>query len=253
MRGNELTRQKRTKILNDDMRGSVPSICLERARLVTESYRSTEGDPWIVRRAKALAHILRNMTIFIRPEELIVGNHASQQRFVPLYPETGPFSEKELELMPVRKVDTIQITGEQKNELLGDIYPWWKGRCLEDFVLARMPGELRDIVQSSHSVFDVLSRTRSVYGHYLPDISRVINKGFESIVYDKCQAVFFIFLHDLGGFTRFSEDKSVYAPALLAFRPLLDKYRRGIYPDSRRSLQAADRLVCLRRVLLRCT
>jgi len=173
-----ITCGERTENLNKDMRNSLPSICLERARLVTESYRSTEGEPYILRRAKALAHILRKMTIFIRPEELIVGNHASQQRFAPLYPETGPFSRKELDLMPVRKVDTLVITKEQKAELLNEIYPWWKGRSLEDFVLERMPPELQKMIQAPNNVFDVLSRARSGYGHYLPDIAMVINRGF---------------------------------------------------------------------------
>ena len=176
-----LTRRERTKILNADMRSSVPSICLERARLVTESYKESEGQPWILRRARALAHILTNMTIFISPEELIVGNHASKQRFAPLYPETGSLSKKELDLMPIRDVDTLQISEEQKKELLEQIYPWWQGKCLEDITWFRFPTELRSIAKTQYAVFDVLSRSRSGYGHYLPNIARIINKGFCAI------------------------------------------------------------------------
>ena len=64
-----ITRQERTAILNGDMRSSIPSICLERARLVTKSYQKSEGEPYLLRRAKALSDVLDNMTIFIRPEE----------------------------------------------------------------------------------------------------------------------------------------------------------------------------------------
>lgn len=53
-------------------------ICVEKARLVTESLRSTEGEPMILRRAKATAHFLDHRTIFIEEDELIVGNIASQ-------------------------------------------------------------------------------------------------------------------------------------------------------------------------------
>lgn len=176
-----LSREQRTQRLNTDMRASIPSICLERARLVTESYKATAGEPYIVRRAKALAHILEHMTVFIRPEELIVGNHASQQRFAPLYPETGVLSERELDLMPVREVDTLQITPAQKQELLTEIYPWWKGQTLEDLTWDRFPEELRSIAQTPHAVFDVLSRSRSGYGHYLPNISRIIREGFQQV------------------------------------------------------------------------
>lgn len=52
-------------------------VCLERSRLLTESYKITDGEPWVMRRAKALEHILLNMTIFIRDWERNVGNYAS--------------------------------------------------------------------------------------------------------------------------------------------------------------------------------
>lgn len=176
-----ITRQARTAVLNGDMRASTPSICLERARLVTESYKATEGESYLLRRAKGLAHILENMTIFIRPEELIVGNHASSQRFAPLFPETGPMSAKELDLMPIREVDTLQITEAQKRELLEEIYPWWEGRCLEDIAWARFPEDLRTVLKAPHPVFDCFSRARSGYGHYLPDIERIMHEGFVSV------------------------------------------------------------------------
>ena len=62
-------------------------LCLERARLVTESYKETDGEPMVTRRAKALKKILENMTIFIQDHELIVGNIASDASAVPTYPE----------------------------------------------------------------------------------------------------------------------------------------------------------------------
>ena len=52
-------------------------ICLERNRLMTESYKMTEGEPPVIRQAKALEHILLNMTLYIRDWEKIVGNYAS--------------------------------------------------------------------------------------------------------------------------------------------------------------------------------
>ncbi|MDX9788022.1 MAG: pyruvate formate lyase family protein [Desulfobacterales bacterium] len=49
-------------------------LAIERSRLITESYKMTEGEPWVIRRAKALEHILRKMTIYIEDNDLIVGN-----------------------------------------------------------------------------------------------------------------------------------------------------------------------------------
>ena len=57
-----------------------PSICIERARIWTESHKQTEGEPGIIRRAKALARVLDEMSIYISDDELIVGNHSSRPR-----------------------------------------------------------------------------------------------------------------------------------------------------------------------------
>ena len=51
-------------------------LCTEKIRLLTESYKKTEGEPLIVRKSKALAHYLDNKTIYIDDDELIVGNVA---------------------------------------------------------------------------------------------------------------------------------------------------------------------------------
>ena len=79
------------EILDKDARATRPGMKweleLERARLLTESYKQTEGEPMVLRRAKALAHILENMTVYIRPGELIIGNFASTPNSVVLYPE----------------------------------------------------------------------------------------------------------------------------------------------------------------------
>ncbi len=45
----------------------------ERLRLVTESYRQTEGQPAVLRRAKALAHVFAHNTIRLYPEDRLAG------------------------------------------------------------------------------------------------------------------------------------------------------------------------------------
>ena len=52
-------------------------LCVERARYLTQSYKETEGQPMVLRRAKALSNILQNMSIYISENERIVGNYAS--------------------------------------------------------------------------------------------------------------------------------------------------------------------------------
>jgi len=73
--------------LRDSIILAKKEICIERARLVTEAYKETEGEPTAVRRAKALRKVLEEMSIYISDGELIVGNQASKIRNAPLFPE----------------------------------------------------------------------------------------------------------------------------------------------------------------------
>lgn len=176
-----LSREERTRILNREMRGAVPAICIERARLVTESYKQTEGMPSVLQRAHAVKYLLEHMTLRIEKEELIVGNHGTGMRAAPLFPEYGIFSKQELDMMPTRKVDTLMITEADKKVLLEEIYPYWEKRSVEAISEYYINDKIRGVLKSPYRVFNPLSRTRSGYGHYLPDLKKVIEHGFVAI------------------------------------------------------------------------
>ena len=64
-----------------------PQIEADRAVYLTESYKATEGEPITTRRAKAFAHILDNIPIIIRDDELIVGSATIRPRSCQVFPE----------------------------------------------------------------------------------------------------------------------------------------------------------------------
>ena len=76
-----------SKSATDDKYAQSIGVCPERARYWTESYKQTGGQPAVVRRAKALANVLENMTVFIAPDEWLVGYIASDKRLLPFYRE----------------------------------------------------------------------------------------------------------------------------------------------------------------------
>jgi formate C-acetyltransferase len=176
-----ISREDRTKRLNDRMRKQRPGVCTERARLITESDRETQGEPVMIKRAKGLYHILTNMSVYILDDELIVGHHASKLRYAPMFPEICSLSEQELDLFPIRKVDTLQITPEDKTFLLNEIYPYWEGKKLGDLVSHFFPEDLKKELSYKNRIFNPISRTRSGYGHYIPDFPAVLTKGFVSL------------------------------------------------------------------------
>ena len=66
-------------------------ISLERALLYTASHRKTEGEPTLLRRAKATAYILDHVEITLREDELIAGNRTVKPRAGIVSPEMDPY------------------------------------------------------------------------------------------------------------------------------------------------------------------
>jgi pyruvate formate-lyase/glycerol dehydratase family glycyl radical enzyme len=101
-------------------------ICIEKVRLMTESFRQTEGQPEILRRAQALAHTLNNISIFIRDGELIVGNGASTYMGVEMEFNYGPW--------PVDEIEALKNEGWSLNEEdlkeVEVMNEYWKGKSL---------------------------------------------------------------------------------------------------------------------------
>ena len=78
----DIPKSPRIQKLVDALYEHMPVIESARAKLITESYKETEGEPIITRRAKAFAHILHNIPIIIRDNELIVGSSTIAPRDV---------------------------------------------------------------------------------------------------------------------------------------------------------------------------
>ena len=111
----------RQRVLN-----STPEIFVERAEIITDSYRNNHGKPAIIRRAMALRDILVNLTIDIAPHELIVGNFTKKPRGCQVFPEYDMgFIIQELDEFEYRKADRFIIEEENKNKLR-QVFEYWK-------------------------------------------------------------------------------------------------------------------------------
>jgi len=109
-----------------------PPVCTERAQHYTEAYRENMDKPLAVRRAVALAHHLAARTVWIKHDELIVGNQASQVRAAPIFPEyTVSWIEKEIDDLADRPGAGFAVSEENKR-VLHDICPWWRGQTVQD-------------------------------------------------------------------------------------------------------------------------
>ena len=108
-----------------------PSVCVERAKLITESYRQTEGEPAAVRRGKAFAHLLENMTVRIYPDELIVGRPTSKVRGGSISPELQcDWILNELDILSTREIDPFEPLTDEEKDVLREVVPYWQDRSL---------------------------------------------------------------------------------------------------------------------------
>lgn len=171
------------------------SISSEKARLFTESFKQTEGEPQIIRRAKALANILDKITIFIEDGELIVGNAASKPMGLEVDYDYGIWSREEIGWL---REEGYTISDEDESEIIS-MNEYWKARTL-----VGRSGEIFDderlwpFKQSGVALPPWKSREEGSGGGYAQggmglgpgfyllgvDFAKVLNDGFNKIIED---------------------------------------------------------------------
>lgn len=169
----------RTAAIRERVLGTQPSICTERAVYTTEAYREHEQDQVVLKRAWMLDKVLRNMSIHIDPQGLIVGNHASADRAAPIFPEYAmDWVVAELDEYEKRDGDRFIITEENK-QILRDIYPYWKGRTLKDKGYAAFPEGSRLLYDLG--IIKTEGNITSGDAHVAVSYEQVLREGLEGV------------------------------------------------------------------------
>ena len=157
----------------------------QRALLVTESYKETEGEPILIRRAKTLEKILANLNVIILPEELIVGcQNGSSPRSANVFPEMATYwIEDELDEFETRPQDKFIVTEKAKEEMR-IIFPYWKGKTMHDCMVRHMPKETHDLLEAINPAMFGWCAYQNGIGHICQDHERIIKTGFKNIKKD---------------------------------------------------------------------
>lgn len=139
-------RTPRIEKLFQYIRSFKPAVCIERAYLLTESYKKNECLSTIVRRAKVIADVLDQMTVFLMPGSLFAGNQASHPRWAPLFPEFDvEWIEEELiqgkPFFPWNRPADCYTFAQEDMEKLRSVIAYWKGRTHTDRLRRRLPRE----------------------------------------------------------------------------------------------------------------
>ena len=115
-------------------------LCIERARLITEGYKQAENDSIILKRAKAMAHYLDNRTLYVLPNERIVGNVASEPCSLITFPEKwSGWLDKAID-----GEYKMLLPDEGKREELHKIHSYWRGKSVHGMERSLLPKDILD-------------------------------------------------------------------------------------------------------------
>ena len=113
-------------------------LCIDRARLITEGYKQTEGQPITLRRARALAHYLDERTLYILPNERIVGNIASEPCSLITFPELwSGWLDKAID-----SEYTMLLANEKDRQELHEIHKYWRGKSVQGSERKLLPEDI---------------------------------------------------------------------------------------------------------------
>lgn len=175
----DMPKSERISKLIDDLYAKLPEIEAARAVLITESYKQTESEPMIVRRAKAFQHILLNIPIIIRNMELIVGSTTIAPRGCQTYPEFSyEWLEAEFDTVDGRAADPFYISDKTKAELK-EANAYWKGKTTSELATAYMEPET--LLAMEHNLFTPGNYFYNGVGHVTVKYGEVLAIGFSGI------------------------------------------------------------------------
>ncbi len=168
-----------TKLVSD-LFEKMPQIEHYRAVLYTDSFKSTEGEPIVLRKAKAFYNVCRNIPMVIRPLELIVGANSVSPRSCPTFPEFSfEWLESEFDTVATRAADPFEISEESKSALR-EVHKYWRGKTTSELATSYMAPEAR--AAFAHNMFTPGNYFYNGVGHVTVQYDTVINKGLDYVI-----------------------------------------------------------------------
>ncbi|MCL4181411.1 MAG: glycyl radical protein, partial [Verrucomicrobia bacterium] len=172
-----------------------PRVALERAVYFTESFQATEGQPLVLRWAKALMNIAEKMSVAIFDDELIVGRPCAWfGRYSLVYPELdGTIIQEGAKAFIAAKEagapDAVTVTEEDKRIIDEVLFPYWRGKDFTPNFIKALPPETRHFTWGSDSenvgtkqTFVIVSTSTMRHSqNWVPDFGKMLTRGCKGL------------------------------------------------------------------------
>jgi len=158
-------------------------VCIERARLITDSMRDAEAsdEPMILRRARAINHYLSNRDVTFHDENLLAGATTSKEMGAPVYPELlGMSIWPELDSISERTSNPQYLSRENANTLNLDVFPYWMERTVLEQTRKRVEHEDPETflaLELMERVSFFINGGGATVSHVVPWFADVLEKG----------------------------------------------------------------------------
>ena len=168
--------------------GMKPRIDIERALYFTKSMEQTEGEPLVLRWAKGLMNVAKNITVTVDEDSLLLGRAGGfEGRYGILYPELdGDFLDIAVRDLPTRKTSPASITPEDAKRVIEEVAPYWKGKTFHEALNAALPADVHKLtyddpqgLTSRYIVNETASFRSSI--QWVHDYGKILKRGFNGI------------------------------------------------------------------------
>ena len=188
--------QKLRDIILERPQGKRGYLSIWRAKLLTESYKRTEGEAPILRKAKGFKHIYEHIPIPYQEGQLLMGDPASiepgaeiEPEFMTLWLTRDVYCEEanavisELDAVKIRGVDAWVISNEDVKTLKEEIFPYWKDICHESVVQKQLEENFPEVnFKDGHFVCPASYPVAgSALHHTIADYASVLRKGLKGL------------------------------------------------------------------------
>ena len=180
---------RRTIKLKNVLLSSSYDLCIERIKFFTEIYKQNPDDPEILKRAKAIAYTLKKMTIFIRDDELLVGNETSknlgEKINLDLFSYDNIFSKRgSIKKLAKRKLQPFHIEDHGIEELQ-ELLPFWQGNSLYgDIIQQRLIDEklITGIRKLENIAPNIAIQVGTSEGHLSAGYEKLLRLGYIGVI-----------------------------------------------------------------------
>jgi formate C-acetyltransferase len=208
---------ERVRTLRQISLDAEPTLNLERALLVTETYKEYNGKVSIpVLRALSFKSLMENKTVCINEGELIVGERGPLPKATPTYPELCCHTVEDFDVIDKREKTFFSVNDDAKKIQRDEIIPYWQGKSMRDLLLNNMTQEWQNCYTSG--IFTEFMEQRAP-GHTVGD-NKIYLKGFEDFKKDIQEAIDKLdFINDSEALDKQEELKamSICADAIIAY------------------------------------